>query len=51
MSRTFSRRDIGRPSNGGLGGPGEAGGQYGWNVGIVSETPRQSALRIWNDMK
>lgn len=45
------RRDISLPSNGGLGGPGEAGGQYGWNVEIVSETPQQATLRIWNDKK
>jgi uncharacterized protein (TIGR03437 family) len=35
---------------GGDGNPMSVGGQYGWNVQIVSQTDSQATLRIWNGL-
>ncbi len=36
------------PMDGGSGNPGDAGGDYGWNVEIVDQTATQATLHIWN---
>lgn len=35
-------------TDGGSGDPSETGGQYGWNVEIVEQSPSGATLRIWN---
>jgi uncharacterized protein (TIGR03437 family) len=39
---------IAAPKTGGTGNPGDVGGQYGWNVEILSQSPAQATVRIWN---
>lgn len=34
--------------NGGSGNPRDVGGEYGWNVEILSQTSTQATVRIWN---
>jgi len=36
-------------AHGGAGDPSETGGQYGWNVQILHQTPAVATLHIWND--
>ncbi|MCX6623249.1 MAG: immune inhibitor A [Acidobacteria bacterium] len=37
--------------DGGSGNPSETGGQYGWNVEVVEQSPSQATLRIWNSLE
>ncbi len=36
--------------DGGTGNPGDAGGQYGWNVKIVYQEDSRAIVRIWNSL-
>lgn len=35
-------------TGGGSGNPSETGGQYGWNIEIIEQSPTWAQLRIWN---
>lgn len=35
-------------TDGGSGNPSETGGQYGWNIEIIEQSPTWATLRIWN---
>ena len=41
--------NLGNALDGGNGNPSDVGGQYGWNVEVLSQTDSQATLRIWND--
>jgi immune inhibitor A len=45
---SFGTANLGGP--GGDGNPLSVGGQYGWNVQIISQTDTHATLRIWNGL-
>jgi immune inhibitor A len=47
---TFRDQNENMGVAGGDGNPLSVGGQYGWNVQIISQTDSQATLRIWNGL-
>jgi immune inhibitor A len=45
---TCMSADQGLGYKGGTGNPGDAGGAYGWNVKVLSQTDSKATVRIWN---